>query len=103
MLKRLYLRILLAVLPSAEVYLTKFAALMQRLDKLTDRLEKYLEEQAVKLAKDSAQRRAAIEAVNAAFARRDGRTIDTIQSVRSKLDTAATARDAVSDFLDRLK
>lgn len=103
MFNRFYLRLLLAVLPTAEDFLKKFAALMVKLDKLTDRLEKYLEENAVKLAQDAAQRRVAIQAINDSFNRRDNATLDTIQGLRSKLDLASTARDAVDDFLTRIK
>jgi len=99
MFRRTYLRILLAVLPNVEHYLQVIAYMIGRIDRLTGRIERYLVEQAVALAEDARRRREAIQSVEAAFNRRDDRTLGTIGAAKAKLEAAAAARDKVSDFL----
>lgn len=102
MFARLYNRLLLAVLPSVETHLTSFARTVEKLDNFTSRVERAIENEAVKLANDAQKRREAIVAVNAAYDRRNTASVNFISAIRGPLEKASEARDAVADFLDRL-
>lgn len=102
MLTRFYYRLLLAILPSVETHLQGFARQVDRLDAFTTRIERAIEEEAVKLATDAHSRRVAVTALNEAYDRREGKSMDFINGVRKELHKASEARDAVADFLARL-
>lgn len=101
-LRRLYTSAALAVLPSVESILAGIQALLNKLDALTDTIERNLEEQVVVLAKNAERRRLALEAANARFDAKDEARMAVITSRQEKLGVAAQARDAVADFLDNL-
>ena len=101
-LTRLYYRLLLAVLPSVETHLQGFARQVDRLDAYTTRIERAMEEEAVKLAHDARARREAVQALNAAYDRKESASMRFISTVRDDLHKAAEARDAVAAFIDNL-
>ncbi len=102
MLTRLYYRTALAVLPTVESHLLKFGKMVQSLDALTTKYEKAIEEEAVKLAQDAHDRRLAMQAVADAYARKEATSMSFIDTVRTDLEKAASARDAVADFLEKI-
>lgn len=102
MLQRYYYRTLLAVLPSVESHLRAFANRVEKLDQFTNRVERAIEEEAVKLANDAQDRRSAIIEINKAYDRKAGHSMTFIGTVRKDLEKAAEVRDSVADFLERL-
>jgi hypothetical protein len=101
-LTRLYYRAALAVLPTVESHLLKFGRMVQSLDALTTKYEKAIEEEAVKLAQDAHDRRLAMQSIADAYARKEDRSMGFINGVRTELEKAASARDAVADFLEKI-
>lgn len=102
MLRRLYTTAALSMMPSVESLLAGIRVMVHNLDRLTDRIERDLEEQVVTLAKNAERRRLALEAANARFDAKDDARLAVISARQEKLDKAAAARDRVSDFLDNL-
>lgn len=100
MFRRLYARIMLAILPSAEDYVAKVGRVVSRLEALEDRLESYVEEEVVKLAHHGRQRRVVVDTIHSVMDRRDNATMDKIASARAHLDRAQDARNAVSKVLN---
>jgi sensor histidine kinase regulating citrate/malate metabolism len=101
MLKRLYYRLLLATLPSVETTARFIASAAVYLDKLTDLIERHIEEQAVKFANDVAKHRAAVEAMNDAMLRRATQATSTISSAQAKAFKASSLRESVQALIDR--
>jgi hypothetical protein len=123
MLKSLYYSTALALLPSAEALTKQVEKIAYKLDNLTIHFEGYLEEKAVALAKNAQSRRSArdslinaygnitaavghaigtmLDTIESAFQRREQRIIADIGALRSKLDAASEARDAVAALIGR--
>jgi hypothetical protein len=117
MLKQLYYSTALALLPSAEAVLKRVERAAHKLDTITVYLEAHLEEKAVALAVNAHNHRTARERVHAffsrietafaryldtietAFARRERAILNDIGSLRTKLDKASEARDAVAKLI----
>lgn len=102
MLTLLYYRVLLAILPTIEDHLRGIANLIDKIEAHTDRLERSLEEEAVKLANDAQARREAVDALNAAYDRKQLVAVRIINGVREEIAKAEKARVAVSQFLENL-
>lgn len=103
MFQRLYIRAALFLLPSVEDVINRIQAGLQALDRLTDRIERDLEAQVVALAKTARNRRLALDAINAAFDRRDDTFVARVDAQRDKLEKAAAARDKVAGLIEGLK
>lgn len=99
MLQRLYYRFLRYLLASTEDHLESVAKLLGKIETRTDLLQRGLEEEAVKLAHNAAHRRAAVEAVNASYDRKDSVAHGFIAEVNAEIEKAAIARAAVQKFL----
>ena len=100
-LNRIANRALLMVLPDVETIMAGIPASLRQLDRGASRIEAYLADQAVRLANDAKLRREAIENLNKVMDRRDEQTLSIIRNTQAKLEKASSARDAVSDLIDR--
>lgn len=99
MFKRLYYRILLALLPSVENHLRELASVVQKLDAKAQHIEGAIEEEVVKMANDVKARRDGLEAVEVTFQNRTDASMKFIETVKADLHKAAAARDAVAHLL----
>lgn len=117
MFKRLYYSTALALLPSTEAVVKGIESSVRKLDTIASHIESQIEEQAVLLAKQSRDRRSAMDrvhafieaadhlaeklfnAVEAAFERRERAVLTEIGTLRTKLEKASDARDAVANVL----
>lgn len=99
MFRRLYTSAALFVLPAVDDILDGIQRQLVRLDKLTQAIERDLENRVVALAEISRDRRRAIEAVNRVADIAEAKQMNVITARQDKLNRAADARDRVADFL----
>lgn len=89
----------LFILPEVDTILDMIRKALAVLDRQAAILDKRVEDEVVHLAGLNTQRTAALKAVEAAYSRRAGASIERVSAIQERADQAAAARDRVADFL----